>query len=446
MTSRAVRLLMVVLAVMLSAGSTARAQDGINPRALEDLKAFLQKAEEGDTLFNRKSYAEAAATLAAAHASYQRAERRDDNVRGYKVRLNPETFPALRRYGYGMGPNASLSEDPTGAINGTAVGFHLAVVAMWQDASILGNLEKGPLAGFSDPVLVEITEERLESFLASLYGPVSLYELPVRDDEWREVVLVSRRAQLVLQHALQKYPHWKTSKHGWSRNNKNLEPTGDEALADLTAKLAEAEPEYEKLVADFRKADPKGVADFVRQDLETLAQALASVKQTGWVDWVLARDLYITNDYLAGRRKRLLPAYEREGKSMPADRLKAVEEKVAELKSAIEQNATRWKFPTGKPRNATIEARAAAAVKAKFPGAVVLKTALDGTDWTIVKNDLGLPRYRTRDVLVLVQIPGQKRPWLILGSFDQSYAGGGTYNPGGTFAPPYSVVRIQTAN
>jgi hypothetical protein len=62
-------------------------------------------------------------------------------------------------------------------------------------------------------------------------------------------------------------------------------------------------------------------------------------------------------------------------------------------------------------------------VGAYFPGATVIKTALDGTDWTIRKNELGLPRYRTRDVLVPGRIPGQKRPWLILGPYEQDYAG-----------------------
>ncbi len=50
-------------------------------------------------------------------------------------------------------------------------------------------------------------------------------------------------------------------------------------------------------------------------------------------------------------------------------------------------------------------------------------------------------------MLALLKIPGQKWPWLVLGSYDQSYAGGGTYNPGGTFslAESYSEVRMQAA-
>jgi hypothetical protein len=441
------RFLPIFCALALHCGGTASAQDNINPRALEDIKAFEQKAEEGDTLFNQKKYAEAAAALAAAHALYQRAERRDSSAGSYKVTLKQETFPALRYYGYGMGPNASLTENVTGAIEGTAAGFHSAVLHMWQDAGILGNLDKVPLAGaFNDPPLVELSEDQLNSMVATLYGPVSTIELPVRDDEWRSVVLWSRRAKLIVEHALQKYPEWKTGTRGWSRNNNKLQHTGDEALADIKAKLAEAEPEYLKLAADFKKAEPKGVVEALREETDTLNKAIAGVKSNGWLDWVMARDLFITNDYMAVMRKHFVPLYTREGKSMPPDKLKPLEDKVAELKRAIEQNATRWKFPAGKPHDAAIEARARAGVKTKFPGATIIKTALDGTDWTILKNDLGIPRYRTRDVLVLVQIPGQKFPWLILGSFDQNYSGGGTYSSGGTFAPPYTQVRIQTAN
>jgi hypothetical protein len=108
----------------------------------------------------------------------------------------------------------------------------------------------------------------------------------------------------------------------------------------------------------------------------------------------------------------------------------------AELNSVIDGNAPRWQFPAGKPGNAAIETRVASAVRTSFPGATVIKTALDDTDWTIRKNDLGLPRYRTRDVLVLVKLPGQKWPWLILGPYEQDYAGGACAWDGWMFARP----------
>jgi hypothetical protein len=431
-------------AAIVTTPVAAHAQDGGNKRAQEDINAFLQKAEEGDRLFDQKKYAEAAAALAAAHSLYQRAERRDEDSTGNKVSLKPQTFKALRFYGYGMGENASLSEEPTGAITGTAAGLHTAVTEMWMDAAILGGADKVPRAGaFSDPPLVELTDEEFESILGGICGPVGRYELPVPDDEWQKVVLTSRRAQLLVEYALQKHPDWKDGKHGWMSVKGDLEPPGDVILADIKAKRAEAEPEYQKVAADARKADPPGIGTFLDVRMEKLNGALADVKSNGWLDWSLARDLFITKDYLSGLRAGLNKAYAAEGKTMPADRLKPVEDRIAQITAAAEAGAARWRFPAGKPRNAAIEARSAAAVKAKFPGATILKTALDGTDWRIATNDLGLPRYRTRNVLVLAQIPGQKRPWLILGSYDQAYAGGGTYNSGGTFY--FSQARIQGA-
>lgn len=423
-------------AVIVFCTFTAQAQE-INPRAKEDLQAFMKKAEEGDTLFNQKKYAEAAVALAAAHASYQRADRRDTSASGMELTLQPQSFPAIRYYGYGMGPNGSLSVGPTGAIKTIAGNLHNAANEMWMDACILSDAAQMPLAGaFNDPPMVELTEEQHQAHADMLYGHVKRFELPVPDDEWRQVVLWSRRALLILEPALQKYPAWKTDPNR----------TGDAALADIKAKLAEAEPEYQKVTSDFKKAEPAGFASTVSEELKKLNNAIAGVKRNGWLDWVMARDLFITKDYFAEMRPSLISMYTHEGKAMPADKLKPIDDKIAELKRTVEQTAPRWRFPTGKPHNAAIETKARNGVKAKFPGATIIKTALDGTGWGIAKNDFGLPRYRTLDVLVLVKIPGQKWPWLILGSYVQTYTGGGTYDSGGSFAPPYSVVRIQSAS
>ncbi|MDQ3815834.1 MAG: hypothetical protein M3347_18150 [Armatimonadota bacterium] len=430
----------LVCAVVLCSTLMARAQADINPRAKEDIQAFVKKVEEGDTLFNQKKYAEATAALAAAHDLYQRAERRDESVRGFAITLPPQTFPALRYYGYGMGPNGGLKEDVTGAIKSTAAALHTAAIEMWRDASILSDAAKGPLGTvFSDPPLEELTEDRLLTVVEFLYDPVKRAELPVPDDEWRDVVLAGRHAQLIMEHLLQKYPAWRSNKINWVG-----QPTGDEVLAEIKKKLAEAEPEYQRVVADFKKAEPAGVAEAIREEVDTLNKAIAGVKRHGWLDWFLARDVYISKDYLAARRKRFVQLYTAQGKTLPDGKLKPVEDKIAELKSTIDKNAPRWRFPTGKPHNAAIETRLKSALKARFPGATILKTALDGTDWTIRKNEFGLPRYRTRDVLALVKIPGQKWAWLIDSEFYQTYSGGGTFNAGGSVDAP-SEVRLQTA-
>lgn len=430
--------------VLLFVGTAiASGQQGYNARAVEDIKAFLTKSEEGDALFQQKKFAEAAAALAAGHESFLRAQRREPEIGRYDIVLKPGQFPALRYYGYGFGSIASLSETPAGEIKGSAAGLNRATGQMWQDAAILSGAEQVPNTFFSDAPLSEMTEERLNSYMSELYGPVSTFKLPVPDDEWRNVVLWSRRALLVMEYALQKYPEWKSGTRSWSRNNNKLQHSGDEALSDVKALLAEAEPEYAKIVSDAKHAAPKGVKDWIGYKIEDLDKAIAGAKQNGWVGWQLARDIFIAKDYIPLIRKSVSEMYAEEGKTMPADALKELEDRIATLKSTMQSGAAKWKFPAGKPKNAAIEAKAAASIKARIPGATILKTSLDRSDWIITKNDIDIPQYRSMGVLVLAKIPGQSFPWLIFGYLRQSYAGGGRYAAGGTFQAP-NEIRMQS--
>jgi hypothetical protein len=79
MTPWMTRFVLLVCAVALHNTLLVRAQD-TNSRAQEELNAFVKKVEEGDTLFNQKKYSESATSLAAAHALYQRAGRRDSSA------------------------------------------------------------------------------------------------------------------------------------------------------------------------------------------------------------------------------------------------------------------------------------------------------------------------------------------------------------------------------
>lgn len=437
------RLLPLVCAVVLQSTLMGRAQADINPRAKEDLNAFVKKVEEGDSLFNQKKYAEAAAALAAAHDLYQRADRRDDSASGSWFTIKPGAFPALRYYGYLTGPRGSLKGETGDTIEDRYASFHGAANDMWRDASILGDVEKVPLVGaLKDFPIEKLTEEQLLYIVKRLYDEVRGVTLPVPDHEWRNVLLPARRALLITEHALQKYPEWRTNTINWVG-----QPTGDQVLADIKKILAEAEPEYQNLVAEFNKAEPAGFAEAMREEVTKLNKVIANVKRNGWLDWGLARDLFITKDHLSDVRKWFVHLYKKDGKTMPSDKLTPIENKIAELKSTIDKNASLWRFPTNKPHNAAIEARVKSDIKGRFPGVTIYKTALDGTDWTIQKNDIGLPRYRERDVLALVKIPGQKWPWLISGSFHQTYSGGGTYNSGGTFelSANYAYARMQAA-
>jgi hypothetical protein len=437
------RLLAIGVLAVLCGATMSLAQGRYNARAIEDVKAFIAKAEEGDALFNQKKYAEAATALSVANESYQRARRREAEIGGYDTSIPAGKFPALRYFGYGFGSNASLSEKPTGIIEATAAGFHSAICQMWQDACILSGADKVPLALFSDAPMEELTESRLNSIMSELYGPVSTFKLPVPDGEWRDVVLWSRRAKLVVEYALQKYPDWKAGTRSWSRNNDKLQHTGDEALADIKAKLAEAESEYAKIASDFQGAAPKRAGEWVGYKIEDIDKAIASVKNNGWVPWQLARDLFVTKDYLSGIRKAVGPMYAEEGKTMPADALKPLEDKIANLKSLMASSASRWKFSAGQ-KNAAFESKAASAIKSSVPGATILKSRLDSGTWVITKNDLGIPTYRSMGVLVLAKVPGQAHPWLFFGYIRQTYAGGGTYSSTGTYSGTYDI-RAQSS-
>jgi len=136
------RFVLLVCAVALHSTLVVRAQDA-NSRAKEELNAFVKKVEEGDTLFNQKKYADAAAALSAAHALYQRAGRRDSSAGYTRFTIEPRTFPAMRFYGYIKGPEGSLKGEMADAITETVAVLHNAALEMWRDASILSNAATG---------------------------------------------------------------------------------------------------------------------------------------------------------------------------------------------------------------------------------------------------------------------------------------------------------------
>lgn len=165
------RFVPLVCAVALHSTLMVRAQD--NSRAKDELNAFVKKVEEGDTLFKQKKYADAAAALAAAHALYQRAGRRDSSAGYTRFTVEPQTFPAMRFYGYMKGPEGSLKGEMADAITETVAVLHNAALEMWRDASILSNAATGPLStAFSDPPMEDLTEERLLSIAEELYREI----------------------------------------------------------------------------------------------------------------------------------------------------------------------------------------------------------------------------------------------------------------------------------
>jgi hypothetical protein len=399
------------------------AQDA-NSRAKEELNAFVKKVEEGDTLFNQKKYAEAAATLAAAHALYQRANRRDQNSGGTWLTIAPQTFPALRFFGYLKGPDGSLKGEMADTIKETAAVLHNAAIVMWRDASILSNADKGPLStAFSDPPMDELTEERLLSVAEELYRDIRRVELPVPDREWRDVVVAGRHAQLIMAHLLQKYPAWRNKEINWIG-----QPTGNEVLADIRKKLAEAEPEYKALVAAPVVRDCSS-DPVTRVHLDDLGKTRTEAEEfrPG------LRDYYVST--LSDRKNRYLEAAlspsERKkwlGEA-PEDFVNCLNPALDALAAIAQKTLPGYKGPQGYTFGTPAEKKALLSAIDDIGQAKVLKVGTKQTNWLIDKNSFGIPTARYKHGVIWAQYRNRDDGFcrIFWVNIKQDYAGGGTY-------------------
>lgn len=416
------RFVLLVCVVVLPGTLMVRAQD--NSRAKEELNAFVKKVEEGDTLFKQKNYAEAAAALAAAHALYQRANRRDENIGGSWLTIAPQTFPALRFYGYIKGPDGSLKDEMSDEIKPTAAFFHNASMVMWRDASILSNAAQGPLAiAFSDPPMDELTEDRLLSVADELYGIVRRIELPVPDREWRDVVVAGRHAQLIMEHLLQKYPAWRSKEINWIG-----QPTGNQVLADIKKKLAEAEQEFKQLVATpvVKDCSSDAVTNVHLTDLEKTRKE-AEEFSPGSRDYYVStlsdrKNLYLEAALSPSARKEWLGKW-------PADFVKCLEPALEGLAAVARKTLPGYTGPQGYTFGTPAEKNALLSAVNDIAQAKVLKVGIQEANWLIDKNSLGIPTARYKHGVIWAQYPNRDDGFcrIFWVNLKQDYAGGGTY-------------------
>jgi len=400
------------------------AQDNANSRAKEELDAFVKKVEEGDTLFKQKKYAEAATALAAGHALYQRANRRDENIGGSWLTIAPQTFPALRFYGYIKGPDGSLKGEMSDAIKETAAFLHNASMVMWRDASILSNAAQGPLAiAFSDPPMDELTEDRLLSVADELYGVIRRMELPVPDREWRDVVVAGRHAQLIMEHLLQKYPTWRSKEINWIG-----QPTGNQVLADINKKLAEAESEYKQLVATpvVKDCNSDAVTNVHLTDLEKTrkeAEGFTPGSRGYYVSTLSDRkNLYLEAALSPSARKEWLGKW-------PEDFVKCLEPALEGLAAVARKTLPGYTGPQGYTFGTPAETKALLSAIDDIGQAKVLKVGLQEANWLIDKNSLGIPTARYKHGVIWAQYPNRDDGFcrIFWVNIKQDYAGGGTY-------------------
>ena len=416
------RFVPLVCAVALHSTLMVRAQD--NSRAKDELNAFVKKVEEGDTLFKQKKYAEAAAALAAAHALYQRANRRDENIGGSWLTIAPQTFPALRFYGYIKGPDGSLKGEMADAIKPTAAVLHNASLVMWRDASILSNAATGPLStAFSDPPMEELTEDRLLSIADELYGVIRRVELPVSDGEWRDVVVAGRHAQLIMEYLLQKYPAWRSKEINWIG-----QPTGNQVLAEIKKKLAEAESEYKGLVATpvVKDCSSDAVTNVHLTDLEKTRKEAEEFRPG-------LRDYYVST--LSDRKNRYLeaalsPSERKEwlGGS-PEDFVKCLNPALDGLAAVARKTLPGYTGPSGYALGTPAENKALFGAIDDIAQAKVLKVGIKEPNWLIDKNSLGIPTARYKHGVIWAQYPNRDDGFcrVFWVNIKQDYAGGGTY-------------------
>ena len=413
----------LVCAVALLSSVMVRAQDATS-RSKQELDAFVKKVEEGDTLFNQKKYAEAAAALAAAHALYQRAERRDSSAGYTRFTIAPQTFPAMRFYGYLKGPDGSLKGEMADAINETVAVLHNASIVMWRDASILGNAAQGPLAtAFSDPPMEDLTEDRLLSVADDLYGVIRRTELPVPDSDWRDVVVAGRHAQLIMEHLLQKYPALRSQQINWIG-----QPTGNQVLAEIKKKLAEAETEYKALVATpvVKDCSRDAVTNVHLTDLGKTRTEAAEFRPG-------SRDYYVST--LSDRKNIYLEAalspYARKewlGGS-PEDFVKCLNPALDELAAVARKTLPGYTGPQGYTFGTPAEKKALLSAVNDIAQAKVLKVGIKQANWLIDTNSLGIPTARYKHGVIWAQYPNRDDGFcrIFWVNIKQDYAGGGTY-------------------
>ena len=299
----------------------------------------------------------------------------------------------------------------------TAAVLHNAALVMWRDASILSNADKGPLpTAFSDPPMEELSEERLLSVADDLYSKIRRVELPVPDREWYEVVVAGRRAQLVMEHVLRKYPAWRSNQINWIG-----QPTGNEVLADIKKKLAEAESEYQQLVARGGKdCNSDAVTRVHLGDLEK-KQRRQGVRPV--CEAITCRSS-MTGESLF--EAALSPSSGRNGWRVPEDFVKCLEPASPDGRrrpknaAAIQaREVTRWE-----PRKEALLSAIDDIAQAK-----VLKVGIEEANWLIDKNSFGLPTARYKHGVIWAQYPNRDDGFcrILLVNIKQDYAGGGTY-------------------
>jgi hypothetical protein len=330
----------------------------------------------------------------------------------------------MRFYGFIKGPDGSVQGEMADQITETVAVIHNAGILMWRDATILSNADKGPLAyAFSDPPMEELTEDRLLSLAEELYGVIRRTELPVPDSEWRDVVVAGRHAKLIFEHLLQKYPSWRSKQINWIG-----QPTGNEVMADIQKKLAEAEPEYQKLVATpvVKDCRSNAVTQVHLDDLEKTRKE-AEEFRPGLRDYYVStlsdrKNLYLEAALSPARRKEWLGG-------ASADFVKCLEPALDGLAATARKTLPGYTGPGGYTLGTPAEKQALLGAINDIGQAKVLKVGIKEANWLIDKNSFDLPTARYKHGVIWAKYANADDGFcrIFWVNIKQDYSGGGSY-------------------
>lgn len=181
------------------------------------------------------------------------------------------------------------------------------------------------------------------------------------------------------------------------------------ALKDGKAKLPDLEKKASAAKAGQNAAMPQGAQIALETALETLDDAIASLKKDGFVadsdfeKWIIDAPSSIKT-FSATMKKY----YDDEGKVMPAEATKPISDKAAVLRDESTKSASSYSFPAGLVPDSDISSAVTSQLVKNVKGVKVIKVAMDGKEWNIKRNDIGLVESRVRYGYALYQMPGEQ--------------------------------------
>jgi hypothetical protein len=404
--------------IALAASAMATAQ-GKAP-ATEGEKAVYavyQRSLEADRLFGQSKYAEAQPIYAESLKRLLDAVKREPDTRYYEIPVKPTEMPIARAL------DLDVDEiTKPGSVSMTVVRFAEVMEAMESHA--LQVMGKDP--NWEDSLILD-----------RAVGQVLEVDPPVPDDMVVPSIVRLRLAVDKLEALFRRNSKLK--------EQRLRETSAGAALEDGKSKLAALAPLADAAKSRVAATMPMSVKLMIDTELTNIGHAEEGLGGNGFIDDMrFERYVVAPEKSIAEMTEKIRAAYAAEGKTMPADAMKPISDRLTALRKQAIQKAGSWKWPADLKPDPKITARVKAQLTKNVPGVKVLKIGMRETAWSINKNDVGIPEDRYRSGLVLYVMPGESLPRCSVFIYREQYAGGGTYTPADG-ASSYPGTRWQKA-